>query len=182
MEQVKENDVEKLEREARMLSSAIYMTSIAFRYTKDKNGAPYVLHCLEVMNGVKDRGYEVMSAGVMHDMVEDIPGFTLEYLRTLPEFSPRMVELVDLMTKRENQTYDEYIERLSNDPDAVAIKMADLRHNSQIGRLPGFEKKDFDRLEKYHKTYKKLQLIQSTHSSSLNSKEVETLSSSAEEE
>jgi (p)ppGpp synthase/HD superfamily hydrolase len=159
MEEAQEEEEDKLTQPARMLSNAIQLTASLFRNTYDKNGAPYVLHCMEVMNGVKDRGFEVMAAAMMHDLVEDVPSISLEYLRHAKQFSPRIVELVDLMTKRENQTYDDYIERLSKDPDAVAIKMADLRHNSQIGRLPGFNKKDFERLEKYHKAYKKLQLL-----------------------
>jgi len=37
--------------------------------------------------------------------------------------------------------------------DARMIKLADLRHNSDIMRMKGLSKKDFDRLEKYHRAY-----------------------------
>ena len=36
---------------------------------------------------------------------------------------------------------------------AKAIKLTDLEHNSKITRLKGLRKKDFDRLEKYHRAY-----------------------------
>ena len=36
---------------------------------------------------------------------------------------------------------------------AKAVKLRDLEHNSKITRLKGLRKKDFDRLEKYHRAY-----------------------------
>ena len=61
------------------------------------------------------------------------------------------------MTKKpDGQTYEEYIDRLSIDSDAIAIKLSDLRHNSLVSRIPGFTEKDGERLIKYAKTYKKL--------------------------
>ncbi len=137
----------------KILSNAIKLTVDKFQNTYDKNNEPYILHCLEVMNGVSDKGHYVMAAAVMHDLVEDTD-VTLEDLKkTFPE---RVVSLVSLMTKDPNKTYDEYIERIMTDKDAIAIKMADLRHNSKIGRMPGYTEKDVRRLIKYHLTYDKL--------------------------
>ena len=38
-------------------------------------------------------------------------------------------------------------------PDAKRVKREDLRDNSDITRLKGLRKKDFDRLEKYSKAF-----------------------------
>jgi (p)ppGpp synthase/HD superfamily hydrolase len=54
-----------------MLGIAIAMASEAFKYTVDKGGEPYIMHCLRVMNAVKHLGEDVMCAAVMHDLVED---------------------------------------------------------------------------------------------------------------
>jgi hypothetical protein len=140
---------------SRQLSRALVISAEVFKKVVDKNGAPYQLHCIEVMQGVKERGYDVMAAAVLHDVVEDTP-ITLSNLST--QFSARVVFLVDLLTKKPKgtQTYDEYIDRLSVDRDAICIKLADLRHNSLISRLPGFEPEEGEKLLKYARAYQKL--------------------------
>ncbi len=42
---------------------------------------------------------------------------------------------------------------ISHNELARAVKLKDLEHNSRITRIKGLRKKDFDRLEKYHKAY-----------------------------
>jgi hypothetical protein len=41
-------------------------------------------------------------------------------------------------------------------PDARIVKMADLRHNSDIRRLKGVTQKDITRIAKYHEFYLEL--------------------------
>ncbi len=41
-------------------------------------------------------------------------------------------------------------------PDAIKVKMADLRHNSDITRLKGIRDKDIERMVKYQKFYLEL--------------------------
>ena len=51
------------------------------------------------------------------------------------------------------QSYDDYIKSIARNPIAKAVKLRDLEHNSRITRIKGLRKKDFDRLEKYHRAY-----------------------------
>lgn len=44
-------------------------------------------------------------------------------------------------------------------PDAILVKLEDLRDNSDITRMKGLRKKDFDRIEKYNKAFQYLQNI-----------------------
>ena len=43
--------------------------------------------------------------------------------------------------------------KIATDPIAKAVKLCDLEHNTKLTRLKGLRKKDFDRLEKYHRAY-----------------------------
>ena len=47
------------------------------------------------------------------------------------------------------QNIDDYIKKISLSVRATKIKLSDLKDNSDITRLKGLTKKDFDRLEKY---------------------------------
>ena len=49
--------------------------------------------------------------------------------------------------------YKDYIKAISFNADATKVKLADLKDNSDITRLKGLSKKDFDRMEKYHRSF-----------------------------
>ena len=134
-----------------MLDKAIAIASSAFLGKFDKGGEPYILHCLHVMRRVKRLGKEAMIAAVLHDLIEDTE-WTADKL--IEEgFDPQTVALIVLLTHQEGEEYMDYIMRISVSRTARAIKMADLRHNSDIHRMKGLREKDFQRLEKYHKAY-----------------------------
>lgn len=134
-----------------MLSTAIALTAQKFVNTLDKGGNPYILHCLRVMNGVDQNDEELMCIAVMHDLVEDT-NVTLDELRYLG-FSERVIRGVDTMTHRDEEDYETYIKRIALNPDTIKVKRSDLIDNSNITRLKGLRKKDFDRLEKYSKAF-----------------------------
>jgi hypothetical protein len=48
------------------------------------------------------------------------------------------------------------MERIKQNPDAIRVKLADLRHNSDIRRLKGVTEKDIKRIAKYHSMYLEL--------------------------
>ena len=67
----------------------------------DKAGRPYILHCLEVMNGVKHyNDDELSAAAVLHDIIENTD---IEF-KTLRDagFSSRVIDLVSLLTREKN--------------------------------------------------------------------------------
>jgi (p)ppGpp synthase/HD superfamily hydrolase len=139
------------------LGLAIAIAAKAFENKTDKGGKPYILHCLWVMNKVRHLGEEVMIAAVLHDIVEDTNedseiNYTFAKLTELG-FSDKVVGMLHLLTHDPNTPYDEYIKAISVSRDAAEIKKADLEHNSNITRLKGVRKKDFDRLEKYSRAF-----------------------------
>jgi (p)ppGpp synthase/HD superfamily hydrolase len=133
-----------------MYALAISIVAKAFKDKLDKGGQPYVLHCLRVAE--KQTTLKRKIIGVLHDLVEDTD-WDFEDLER-KGFGLQIIIPLKLLT-HDNvaQTYEEYIEAISTDEDARAVKLADLEDNSQITRLKGLTKADFARVEKYHKAY-----------------------------
>ena len=135
------------------LDKAVAIASTAFAGSFDKGGTPYIMHCLHVMRKVKHLGIQAQIAAVLHDLLEDHPK-TWTAAKLIEEgFDPHTISIVLLLTHAKGESYDDYILRLSVSAVARAIKMADLRHNSDIHRMKGIADKDFARLVKYHKAY-----------------------------
>lgn len=133
------------------LGLAISIASKAFENKLDKGGKPYILHCLFVMNKVQHLGEEAMITAVLHDVPEDTD-ITLAQLSEMG-FSEKVIGDLFLLTHKKETPYDEYIKAISVSKTATEIKKADLEHNSNITRLKGVRKKDFDRLEKYSRAF-----------------------------
>ncbi len=136
------------------LGNAIALASKLFESSKfdDKSGEPYILHCLEVRRNVMkwdDRELEI--AAILHDVVEDTH-YTLQMLLD-DGYSTRVVKIVNYLTKPDTEQYQDFIDRILNDQDAIKVKMGDIEHNSLILRLKGVRQKDLDRIVKYNKAY-----------------------------
>ena len=132
-----------------MLSKAIALASKAFIGRKDKAGKPYILHCLRVMFSVDQKDEELMQIAVLHDLLEDCPEYHDLVLYKMG-FSKRVVTTIEVLTHDKSVSYEDYIKKIALNADARQIKLADLKDNSDITRLKGLRKKDFDRMEKYH--------------------------------
>ena len=135
----------------KMLGTAISIAAQAFECVEDKGGDPYILHCLHVMREVKALGEQAQIVAVMHDIIEDTD-WTAEKLIEAG-FEERTVRLIEMVSCREGESYEDFVKRASMNPISRAVKMADLRHNSDIMRMKGLREKDFQRLEKYHRAY-----------------------------
>lgn len=127
----------------------------------DKGGQPYILHCLKVMHYVKSENPLVKAAAVMHDLVEDT-SVTLEMLSSLG-FSDTVVDIVDRMTKKDGQSPEDYLNGLMQSPNATLVKLADLRHNTDVRRLKGLSDKDLLRMRKYHSMWMRLNSARQLH-------------------
>lgn len=119
---------------------------------KDKGGMPYLLHPIRVSQ--KCRTCESKIAALLHDVVED-SSIDLDYLR-LKEIPERVVNAIDSLTRRKNESYKDYITRISLDPIAIEVKIADLEDNMDIFRLDRLTDADMTRLSKYHYSHKYL--------------------------
>ena len=82
----------------------------------------------------------------LHDVLEDT-NVTMDELRNM--FSNEIVDGVITLTHRKDESYFEYISRVSTSKLAKKIKVADLLHNLDITRIKEPTKQDYQRLEKY---------------------------------
>jgi (p)ppGpp synthase/HD superfamily hydrolase len=114
----------------------------------DKAGAPYIEHPLVVAaNFFDDDSRYIVS--LLHDVVEDT-NVTLEALIEYG-FPDEIVNAIDAITKRSDESYDEYLSRIKANTIARDVKMADVKHNSDLSRLKIVEAKDYTRVKKYNK-------------------------------
>lgn len=134
-----------------LLANAIALASEKHKGQFDKGGMPYILHPLKVMHYLKSDDLELMAVAVLHDVVEDTD-VTFEDLKNLG-MSDRVIAAVRVLTKMPGQTAEEYLAGIKANPDAIKVKLADLRHNMDARRLKGVTEKDRARLDKYAKMY-----------------------------
>lgn len=143
-----------MQTERTLLGIAFAIAAKAHLGQFDKGGSPYILHPIAVWQEVSHLDLITQQVAILHDVVED-SDVTLEELRT-QGFSEQCLLSLSLMTK--TSTYDDYIVQISKDLRATYVKLADLRHNSDITRLKGLDETDFRRMEKYCRAYEFLKI------------------------
>ena len=116
----------------------------AHKEQTDKSGLPYVFHPFVVASQMRTEN-EICTA-LLHDVAEDTD-ITLDDLAR--EFPPEVIRALTLLTHREGVPYMDYVRAIRSDPLAAAVKLADLRHNSDLSRLDTVTSKDRERVEKY---------------------------------
>jgi hypothetical protein len=72
-------------------------------------------------------------------------------------FPARALEAVALLTHDPEEPYLSYVARVKENPVARLVKLADLRHNSDLTRIPQPTEKDYARVEKYARAIRLLQ-------------------------
>lgn len=110
----------------------------------DKAGIPYVFHPIHLAEQMTDE--ETIVAALLHDVMEDT-AVTLDQLKQMG-FAPSILEALSLLTHQEGTPYQEYVRRLSGNPIARAVKIADLRHNMDETRTAGLPRNE-ERVRKY---------------------------------
>ncbi len=111
----------------------------------DRSGIPYIFHPYHVAEQMETE--ETTAIALLHDVCEDTD-ITPEQLLEMG-FPENVVEGVRAMTHKKDEDYFDYIRRIKSNPAAVAVKLADLRHNSDTSRLSTVTEKDIARLKKY---------------------------------
>ena len=130
-----------------LYQQALAIAKDAHKGQVDKAGVEYIQHPLFVASLVE--GELAKTVALLHDVVED-SDWTLEDLRKegLPE---EVVQAVGILTKKRNENYEEYILRVKQNPLARQVKLADLKHNSDLSRLDNVTDRDRKRVAKYQK-------------------------------
>lgn len=141
------------------LERAVEIATAAHEGQTRFDGSPYIEHPLRVMRTVANQGHSkrVQIVGVLHDTVED-SDWTFEMLQT-EGFDKDVIYPLELLTKESTEKvlsekeklaeYELYLQRLSVNACARAVKKADLFDNLDLTGLENPSKKKIMNIEKY---------------------------------
>lgn len=111
----------------------------------DKCGMPYVFHPFYLANQMDDEISTVVA--LLHDVIEDT-SYTFSDLLDLG-FPPVVCDTLKFLTHDENVNYLDYVRNIKQNEIATKVKIADLKHNSDLSRLDNVTTKDYERVIKY---------------------------------
>ena len=128
-----------------LTQKALSLCFDAHRDQLDKSGLPYVFHPFHLAEQMDD----ALSAAValLHDVVEDTH-YTFEDLAAM-DYPAEVLDALRLLTHDDCIPYLTYVARLKSNPIARKVKLADLRHNSDLSRLEHVDARALARVEKY---------------------------------
>ena len=117
----------------------------AHKNQTDKNGIPYIYHPIHLAEQMADE--KTICVALLHDVVEDTD-ITFEQLAR-EGFPDDIIEALKLLTHDDSIQYMDYVKEIKSNPIAAAVKLADLKHNSDLTRLDVIDEKAINRAEKY---------------------------------
>ncbi len=117
----------------------------------DKAGLPYVTHPQRVAGRLERPEAKVV--GWLHDTVEDT---ALTVQDTEARSGPETAAAVDAISRREDESWSDYIDRVAQNPVARLVKISDLIDNSNLSRIPRVTMRDVKRQAKYNRALQKL--------------------------
>ena len=135
-----------------MTKKALKLSFEAHKDQIDKSGMPYVYHPFHLAEQMKDENTTIVA--LLHDVVEDTD-ITIDDIRKMG-FNEEVCEALKLMTHDDNVPYIEYVKKLKSNPIAKTVKIADLKHNSDLTRLDTVDEKALKHVEKYKRAMEEL--------------------------
>lgn len=97
-------------------------------YQVDKSGVPYYMHPFFV--GIHCNNTKSRIVGFLHDTLED----TDISLDEIKQFGEEITEALLLLTHDDETPYLEYVKKAATNKIAKEVKLADLLHNTNLGR------------------------------------------------
>ena len=130
-----------------LTKKALRLCFDAHREQVDKTGLPYVFHPFHLAEQMKDEATTVCA--LLHDVVEDTD-YTLDDLRSM-RYPDEVLDALALLTHDPAEPYMDYVKEIAKNPIARKVKMADLRHNSDLSRMDEVDEWAVKRTEKYRR-------------------------------
>ncbi|MGH8095885.1 MULTISPECIES: phosphohydrolase [Stenotrophomonas] len=111
----------------------------------DKAGHPYIGHVGRVAAAVRGDD-EAEAVAWLHDVIEDCPAFAGQ----VQAFPAPLQDAVRLLSRTSAADADTYYARISADPLALKVKLADIADNADEARLASLDAATAERLrDKY---------------------------------
>jgi len=136
---------------------ALSIIETDFAHKVDKAGEPYINHLKRVAETAKyyfpfsDDLKDLETIALLHDLIEDSHIWTLSHVEAI--FDTRVADCVSILTKPKSLDYSEYIRGVASNKFTRAVKLADLKDNMDLTRLPIITEGDIERVKKYHEAY-----------------------------
>jgi ethanolamine utilization protein EutP (predicted NTPase) len=111
----------------------------------DKAGQAYFQHPMRVAMHCATTEQKIVA--LLHDTIEDT-SVTPEYLLELG-FSKKIVDAILSVTKRDDESYEDFVKRAARNPIGRVVKLRDLEDNLDVSRLDQVKTDDAQRLTKY---------------------------------
>ncbi len=128
-----------------VIAKALAIATVAHGGQIDKGGKPYIHHQIYVANQMENNGEIVVA--LLHDVCEDSPTTLADLKKAC--FPEEVIAAVQAITKVPGEDYATYLKRVKANPTATKVKLADMRHNSDISRISTVTEKDNTRIDKY---------------------------------
>ena len=111
----------------------------------DKTDMPYVFHPFHLAECMDDEISTVCA--LLHDVIEDTD-YTFDDLRGMG-FPEEVIEVLTLLTHDPAVPYMDYVKIIATNPTAKKVKIADLKHNSDLTRMNEIDEYAIRRTKKY---------------------------------
>ncbi|HRD53727.1 MAG TPA: phosphohydrolase [Flavobacteriales bacterium] len=141
-----------------LLETAIRLAAKVHKGQTDRFGKPYILHVMRVM--MRGHEFDEQVLGALHDVLErsDLTIADLEK----KGFQPRVLKALEAITRRPDETYEQYIDRVVEDSLAIRVKINDLADKMDLLHVEQLDPSDLKRYNKqlaaYHRMKKLVQM------------------------
>ena len=156
-----ENQLYLLAKKDTVLSCVLKLVFEAHDGQVDLAGVNYLHHLTTVANIVKGQfdDENIIAVAYLHDILEDTK---VDESQLRNHFSRAIVESVKVLTKPKYENYQAYLERVKSNEWARVVKLADLKHNSELSRITNrkITQQDKRRVEKYQAAMRYLEKIE----------------------
>ncbi|WP_030169876.1 MULTISPECIES: HD domain-containing protein [Actinomycetes] len=140
---------------ADVIAIANVIAAQAHKGQTDKLGNEYIHHPRSVARRVDQSNTAAVVAALLHDVVEDSEMTPADLAdRGIPA---GVIAAVELLTRRDDVSSDEYYAAIVEDPVALEVKLADLADNTDPARIGLLDETTQRKLiAKYTKAYRAL--------------------------
>jgi (p)ppGpp synthase/HD superfamily hydrolase len=110
---------------------------------------PFIVHPLAVADKFTDERTKCIA--ILHDVIEDSD---IDAEKLIQMGVPKdIVHVVEILSKRPDETYFEYIDRVTENKEAMQVKIADIRHNMESAPEKMIKKRYIPALERIASKY-----------------------------
>ncbi|MBK7383022.1 MAG: hypothetical protein IPI81_06750 [Flavobacteriales bacterium] len=138
-----------------LLETAIRLAAKVHKGQTDRSGKPYILHVMRVMMRGQDFDEQVL--GALHDVLERSE-LTLDEIEK-KGFSPRVVKALDVISRRPEETYEQYIDRVVENNLAIRVKLNDLADKMDLQHVEQLDDSDLKRYNKQLTAYHRMKRL-----------------------